>query len=207
MADSDSMLPCDAGALLQRYDPDSRLDSYYDALMVENEKVNLVSRETNRESFDRMVVECLLPLDSLCDTSTSKLPLFENYLDIGSGGGLPLVPLLLSKVIRHATAVERTIKKATALGNILNRLKLNARVISRTFEETKLATQFELVTMRYIKLTPALLSLIMKSLSEEGKFIYYSEPDFKPSDAHVVTHQFSHLSGSPVKHFSIISHK
>ncbi len=207
MSDSDSMLPCDVGALHERYDPDNRLGSYYDALMNENERVNLVSRETDRESFDRMVAECLLPLDQLCEKSSSERSEFKNYLDIGSGGGLPLIPLLLSKRVRKGTAVERTIKKAAALGNVLDSIPLKARIVARTFEETRLEVSYDLITMRYIKLTPSLLSLIMISLTEDGKFVYYSKPDFTPPDAVVVTHRFSHLPDCTAKHFSIISHK
>ncbi|HVP06296.1 MAG TPA: hypothetical protein VMS71_00535, partial [Candidatus Acidoferrum sp.] len=53
----------DVAGIRAKYDPTKRLDLYYSLLMEENKRVNLVSRETSREDFDRMVAESLLPFD------------------------------------------------------------------------------------------------------------------------------------------------
>src|SRR5512140_2142193 len=103
----------DTAATLTRHSNRNLIDRYYLELMKENAKVNLVSRETSREDFDRLFAESLLPLDII---SSGK---FTGYLDIGSGGGIPAIPLLISgRVSGSIVLVERTQKKAAALSNL-----------------------------------------------------------------------------------------
>jgi hypothetical protein len=91
----------DITELLAKYDPKGKLESYHDLLMAENQRVNLVSRETTREDFERLIAESLLPLEIL----TSG---FGSYLDIGSGGGFPAVPILMTeRVVGESILLER----------------------------------------------------------------------------------------------------
>ncbi len=171
MTGSDT-LTLDVGQVIARHlDPD-RLTQYWNLLMAENQKVNLVSRETSREAFDRMVAESLMPLDLLSSD-------FDAYLDIGSGGGLPALVLLLTGRINGETwLVERTQKKTAALSRMLESLSLQALPMPRTFEEVPLTRKFDLITLRYVKLTPQLLRRILPALSPSGVFAYYSKPEF-----------------------------
>ncbi len=104
--------------ILERYLDRQELDKYFSVLMEHNSRVNLVSRETSRDKFDRLVAESLLPLDQLV------LPV-DGYLDIGSGGGFPSLSILLSGLISEGgVMVERTGKKAQALRSMLTELGL-----------------------------------------------------------------------------------
>ncbi len=184
--------------LLQKYLPDGRLDAYFDALMAENEKVNLVSRETTRDAFARLVCESLLPLKTLPDS-------FDKHLDIGSGGGFPAVPIALAgRVGEETTLVERTGKKAAALKSMCATLGIKARVIRQTFEEIKFTTRYDLITLRYVKLTPSLLKSIMGRLRTDGVFVYYSTPEFAPGKFQSMTVKFRSPESEVVKSFTLL---
>ncbi len=188
----------DSAELLQKYLPEGRLDAYFDALMSENEKVNLVSRETTRDAFARLVCESLLPLKTLPDK-------FDKHLDIGSGGGFPAIPIALAgRIGEQTTLVERTGKKAAALESLCATLGLNAKVIRQTFGEIKFTTRYDLVTLRYVKLTPSLLRSIMGRLRGDGVFVYYSTPEFDPGKIQSMTVKFQSPESEAVKSFTLL---
>jgi len=189
----------DTQALLTQYLTPEQLDCYYEQVMEQNRRVNLVSRETKRTDFDRLVAESLLPLGSL--------PAGMNgYLDIGSGGGFPSIPILMSGAVDgECTLVERTGKKARALEQILSRLDLNARVAPLNFHEIREIGQVELVTLRYVKLSESLLGKIMSSLAPSGKFVYYSTPGFDTRDVSFAAYQFQSPQDSVIKSFTVFS--
>lgn len=190
------MITYDSVELLRRLDPANKLERYYELLLQENKRVNLVSRETAGSSSCRAEALVLLPdAESVGRTTTgsalrflaaqSLLPLekiditeVDNYLDIGSGGGFPAIPILLTKRIKQATLVERTRKKAGALRRILLALDIKATIISQSFEETSLEPAFDLITLRLVKLTPKLFNRIFFLLRPSGHFAYYAAPDF-----------------------------
>lgn len=194
MADPLTFVPA---ALIEKFLERSRLDRYFELLMNQNRVVNLVSRETSREDFNRMVAESLLPLDF---TGTD----FSSYLDIGSGGGLPAVPLMLSGIGTDGThLVERTGKKARALGEIITGMDLKAKIEPTNFAELHLKRRFNLVTLRYVKLEPRLLDRILERLEPGGMFVYYSAPGFKVGSGSAVTRRFVSGQGQAVKSLTI----
>lgn len=191
----------DVTELFAKYDPRGKLESYHELLMAENQRVNLVSRETTREKFNRMVAECLLPLDQL-DGRT-----FEHYLDIGAGGGLPLVPLMIARIASHATAAERTHKKARILGQICKALDLPATVRPQTIEDLSFKQQFNLISIRYVKLTEPLFRTISHLLAPGGVVVYYSAVPLKLNDFEITEYNFLDGASDTPKVFSIISSK
>ncbi len=185
----------DVRATLDLFLKPAELDRYFDLLMSENAKVNLVSRETSRADFDRMVAESLLPLTTLTGE-------FINYLDIGSGGGLPAIPVILSgRITGKSMLCERTLKKAVCLKNLVSGLGIKAEVSPNEFLDLKTKLKFDLVTLRYVKLAPILLKSVLASLTPKGTFLYYSEPAFIPANCRVERHQFIDPVGSITKSF------
>lgn len=175
-------LALNIGDIITRHLDPVRLSQYWELLMAENAKVNLVSRETTLAEFNRMVAESLMPLDLVSKN-------FSSYLDIGSGGGLPSIIMLLSGRIQGpAWLVERTQKKTAALSRMLDVLSLQAQPIPETFEEVPLTRKFDLITLRYVKLTPQLLRRILPALAPTGVFAYYAKPAF----------DFSHLNATVI---------
>ena len=189
----------DTQALLAKYLNPEHVGNYYELLMQQNKRVNLVSRETKRADFDRLVAESLLPLGFLPEK-------INGYLDIGSGGGFPSVPILMSGAVNgKSILVERTGKKAGALEQIVKDLGLKAQVVPLDFGEVRDIPQIELVTLRYVKLTSRLLTRIMSRVAPGGKLVYYSTPDFEPRGVLSTTHEFESPQASVIKSFTIFS--
>ncbi len=187
----------DVSSILRQFDPSGMLDRYFDCLMRENARVNLVSRETSREDFNRLAAESLLPLAVMGRR-------FKSYLDIGSGGGLPAIPILLSAQINGDTCLlERTRKKAAALGRIVKALNLKATVLPETLEELTFSSRFNLATLRYVKLTQPLLERILAFLEPTGVLVYYSSSGLECSSASSVSYLFSTESGDATKSFTL----
>lgn len=197
-----AVLPFNRSQLIKRFGAELKLSRFYDLLMVENARVNLVSRETSRSSFDRMAAECLLPLTVLPQPVG-----ICSYLDIGAGGGFPLIPIALSGAAQSLHACERTQKKAAALARIARDLDLHLTVIPRTFEDIHFEQRFDFITLRFVKLTKPLLAGIASVLSEHGVIVYYSEPSFAIDRLTVQRFRFQTSPDQPFKHFCLIARK
>lgn len=201
----DNNIRYDVERVLKVYDPDKRLDEYFRLLMEENEKVNLVSRETSPSDLKRLAAESLLT----CDIIERLHPDFiaDRYLDIGSGGGLPAIPLLLARKASAASLVERTVKKAVALERIVKKLQLNAQVVGKNFEEVVFNKTFNLITLRYIKLTDALLKKIFINLTLGGFFVYYAPTVLETYKNLSQTFQYSSAEDDVVKSLTLYQKK
>ncbi len=163
--------------LFSKYDPDRKLELFFDLLTEENKRVNLVSRETKRDDLRRLAAESLAPLELVGEKR------YRSYLDIGSGGGFPSIPIMTAAAagvieVEQVRLFERTQKRAAALGRIISGLNLQAEIVAEDFPGKDTSTRFDLVTLRYVKLTPKLLTAIFKSLHRSGLFVYYSQPEF-----------------------------
>ena len=109
------------------------LAAYLELLLGANAGVNLVSR---REAVPEILVERHL-VDAL-----EALPLFPSrgvkqlrLLDVGSGGGLPAIPLLIVRGDVDGVLVESVGKKARFLEEAVRSLGLTARVLNARFPD------------------------------------------------------------------------
>jgi 16S rRNA G527 N7-methylase RsmG len=191
MIQESSPINLSSADLFGKYDPDQKLEPFFDLLMEENKRVNLVSRETKRDDLRRLSAESLAPLELIGEKRC------RFYLDIGSGGGFPSIPIMTAaasgvieveqvrliertqkRAVEQVRLIERTQKRAAALGRITSGLNLQAEIVPEDFPGKDTSTKFDLVTLRYVKLTPKLLTAIFESLHRSGLFIYYSQPEF-----------------------------
>ncbi len=106
----------------------SQLTSYYELLLRWNPRLHLVAPCSPEEFARRHILESLLLLPHLKSQAL--------VVDVGSGGGLPLVPCLLVRNDITATLIEASPKKAVFLREALKSLKLDQRatVIADRFE-------------------------------------------------------------------------
>ncbi len=196
----------DPSELLKRFDPQNKLERYYQLLLQENEKINLVSRETGTAGLTglkKLAAQSLLPIEKIGAVD------IDNYLDIGSGGGFPAIPIILTRRIKQACLVERTRKKAGALRRMLLALEIKATIIDQSFEETSFEPVLDLITLRLVKLTPQLFNRIFFLLRPGGYFVYYAAPDFDLTDKAVsgATYHHSTSSGKATGCFTIFRKK
>jgi 16S rRNA (guanine527-N7)-methyltransferase len=104
-----------------------KMDAFIDFLLAYNQKVNLVSRRSTRETLLALIRETLLLADHV------STPL---VIDAGSGGGLLGIPLALSLPAKKFILVEPIHKKVVFLNEALDHLGLdNARVCEGAVQE------------------------------------------------------------------------
>jgi 16S rRNA (guanine527-N7)-methyltransferase len=137
-----------------------------------------------------------LAAESLLPLLRPEIGNISRYLDIGSGGGFPALPIMLTRRIDNAFLIERTRKKASALRRILVDLGLTATIEARSFDEITFDGRFDLVTMRLVKLTPRLLKAILRCLDDGAFLIHYSRPGFDLSGIEVSSTTYYYTIGS-----------
>src|SRR6185437_9923927 len=117
----------------------TRLGEYYSLLTRWNDRLHLVAPCEPEEFAVRHVLESLLLLQ--------HLPPNAKIADIGSGGGLPIIPCLIARPDLGATLIESSQKKVVFLREALNRLGLQAVVVAQRFEDVP-APDVSFVTCR-----------------------------------------------------------
>ena len=115
----------------------TRLGQYYSLLTRWNDRLHLVAPCSPEEFAVRHVLESLLLL--------KHLPSNAMVADIGSGGGLPIIPCLIARSDLEATLIESSQKKAVFLREASK--QLNATIIARSFEDIP-APRVSFVTCR-----------------------------------------------------------
>lgn len=131
----------------------TQLGEYYSLLTRWNDRLHLVAPCSPEEFAVRHVLESLLLL--------RYLPAKATVADIGSGGGLPIVPCLIARPDLEATLIESSQKKVVFLREASNRLTLRTTIIARPFEDIP-APSVSFVTSRaldqFMRKLPALIN-------------------------------------------------
>jgi 16S rRNA (guanine527-N7)-methyltransferase len=147
--------------------------NYWNFLLKYNKYINLISRNQNLEnSFISHIVDSLTPL-------MFQLPLKSNYLDIGSGGGLPAIPLTIVRPFWRTTLVEAKKKKSEYLRqaglfcNFSNFAVINEHIDSHSkfFPEP-----FNFITTRGFASLSDTIPLICSFLAKDGIFLAFKGP-------------------------------
>ena len=105
----------------------ARLGTYYSLLTRWNERLHLVAPCSPEEFATRHVLESLILLEHLPQEAT--------IADIGSGGGLPIIPCLIARPDVEATLIESSQKKMVFLREALAAVGRKATMLSQRFEE------------------------------------------------------------------------
>ena len=129
------------------------LGEYYSLLTRWNDRLHLVAPCSPEEFAVRHVLESLLLL--------KHLPQNARIADIGSGGGLPIIPCLIARPDLEATLIESSQKKVIFLREASKHLDLRTTIIARPFEDVP-APPVSFVTCRaldqFMRKLPALIS-------------------------------------------------
>jgi 16S rRNA (guanine527-N7)-methyltransferase len=130
------------------------LARYYRLLNVWNPRLHLVSFRSPKEFATRHVLESLFLL--------RYLPQGAHLADVGSGGGLPIIPCLIARSDLQAVLLEASKKKAVFLREVLRETiaKERAQLIAERFENVATPT-VDFVTCRALERFEAMLPLLM----------------------------------------------
>lgn len=154
------------------------LESFAKLLRKWNAVQNLVSRETESALWERHIVDSVQILPLL-------RPSDERFLDIGSGGGMPAIPMAIA--LKGGPAqfqlVEPISKKVAFLRQAIRELGLSATVHagrsdSLDSRETTGAGGFDAITSRALAALPMLLGLIHPFFGPETRAILHKGRDY-----------------------------
>ncbi len=123
-----------------------RLAHFASLVAEKNDNVNLISRK----DIDNLIENHVFVSAFISEFLPNKV---NRFIDIGTGGGFPGIPLAIIKPLLHGVLVDSTTKKIEAVQKFIKELKLNnvvaenSRVESDEFKE-KYADSFDLVISR-----------------------------------------------------------
>jgi 16S rRNA (guanine527-N7)-methyltransferase len=98
---------------------EAALETYIDHLLDWNSKINLVSRAVSRETIREHVVHSLLPV------AIGMVLQHREWIDTGTGGGLPGVPLAITNPDKHWILNDNVKKKMRAVSDIIRKTGVN----------------------------------------------------------------------------------
>ncbi|MGA7570885.1 MAG: 16S rRNA (guanine(527)-N(7))-methyltransferase RsmG, partial [Candidatus Aquilonibacter sp.] len=138
-----------------------RLVAYGDAVLEANRQFNLTGAKTAADFAPHI-------LDSLSIAGQVR----ESLVDIGSGGGLPAIPLAIVTGT-PVTMIETTLKKARVLERMLDELGLTGAVVAERAEvaghDAHLREGFATGTARAVATAPTVIELLLPFVAVGGQ--------------------------------------
>ena len=160
-----------------------KLEKYQTLVLEKNRSVNLFSSKDIHIFWERHI------LDSI--KSNEYIKGHMRVCDIGSGGGMPGIPLAIINSNVKFFLFERRDKKADFLLNIKEELVLgNVFIVNANFIDYK-SEKYDLFLSRAVKLTDNILN--HANLLSEGRnslYIYYFGSNF---DYNNINYRFKHI--------------
>ena len=153
-------------------DAESRFADYADLLAEANLAFGLLSSGDVEHIRERHFLDSLTPLLLRIIEPCGRL------LDIGSGAGLPGIPLAIAAPGLDVTMVESIGRKARFVERALDTLDLaNAEIIHCRADDLAGRGGFDYCTARAVSAISNLLSIMASHLRDGGKGIFYKGPN------------------------------
>ena len=145
----------------------AKLLDFSKALLQWNKRTNLISKNDERRVFSRHIVDSL---------SAKSFLVGHSIVDIGSGAGLPGLPLAIASPHKKFTLYERMKKRAHFMQFVIANLGIdNAQVIEAPFEEiVSKGESFNCVVSRGVRSAEALWPLVESAITKTGRLIVYA---------------------------------
>lgn len=142
------------------------LRTYFELLHVWNPRLHLVGPCSPEKFATRHVLESLVALKYIDEGA--------HVADIGSGGGLPIIPCLIVRSDIRATLIESSTKKAVFLREALRATDTSERaeVIPERFEKIGL-TDATVVTCRALDRFQSMFSKIFESSPASSRLLLF----------------------------------
>lgn len=155
-------------------DPDqvAKLKRYYELLIEGNKKTNLTRIVDEREAVVKHFYDSLTVL-SVLPPELREAPL--RFIDVGTGGGFPGIPLLIVCPNWHGTLMDATGKKVAFLAESISALGLNGVALHGRAEEVARdpahRDRYDLAFARAVAEMSALSELCLPFVKVGGRFV------------------------------------
>lgn len=127
-----------------------------------NTKINLISRKDIDALEERHLIHCLAITNALTLKKGARI------LDVGTGGGLPGLPMAICYPQAKFTLIDSIAKKVGVVQAVADALGLE-NVEAKQVRAEALKTQFDFVTGRAVKNLPEFLSWISDNLQKGNR--------------------------------------
>lgn len=150
-------------------DETSSLFDYYKELFEWNRRINLISK-SDKERFVKRHL-----LDSLSIERYIKIKKGDTLLDIGSGNGLPGIPIAIRFPESCVTLLEANRKKCVFIQHIIAKLQLtNVKLICDRFEKIYSdIDKFSVVFVRGVRVSSQMQRMLEFCLQKRGKLVLF----------------------------------
>jgi len=157
------------------------VEAYYRYLIKINETLNLTRITTPEDFWIKNILDTLLIVKEVPDLVGSDLERYVRVVDMGSGGGIPLIPLALAFPFCEFTGFESRQKKAFFLQDVIEVLELkNCQVHAMRSGEASIKPEFkgkfDIITARAVAKIEKLVPETFKFLSSKGRMVFYKTP-------------------------------
>ena len=135
------------------------LSDYVDLLIKANKKLNLISKSTENDIWERHILDSA-QLITLFPSET------KTVCDVGSGAGLPGVVLKIIHMSLNVTIVEPSKRKSDFIKYVSDELGLNLNVIQEKYEDIRIDRKSfsKVITARALKPLDKLIPLFYKDI-------------------------------------------
>jgi 16S rRNA (guanine(527)-N(7))-methyltransferase RsmG len=160
------------------------LEGYFRLLAQWNAKINLTALPLDNptdETFDRLLVEPL--------AAARQIPIHQvlTWIDLGSGGGSPAVPLKIARPSLSLTMVEAKERKGAFLREAIRVLDLKDACVETCRFETLVGDErfegnVDLLTVRAVRVDSDLLQAVGSFLKPGGHLLLFRPPHSPSGD-------------------------
>ncbi len=156
-------------------DHEEELHRLTQIFLEENSKINLSALRTEEQCWNGNILDSLAFLDLLPKLSTNQR---VKILDMGTGGGFPLLPLAICLPDAQLVGLDSTQKKIDAVQRIIDPMKIrNAQLIAGRAEEIghhpHYREQFDIVTSRAVAEINVLLEYCSPFVKPGGTIVLW----------------------------------
>lgn len=148
-------------------DKQEKIRSYLELVIEKNKELNLTRIDTEEKGMLLHIEDSLSCLDEFCNMD-------GKFLDIGTGGGFPGVPLAIASN-RTGVLIDSVQKKARAVQEMIEELGLNNQIQARGIRSEELALEvgerFTTIVARAVSSLPAVMELAAPLLVMDGELI------------------------------------
>ncbi|MGM0431534.1 MAG: 16S rRNA (guanine(527)-N(7))-methyltransferase RsmG [Spirochaetota bacterium] len=151
-----------------------QLSAYLGELELWNPRYKLMAARTRAEIISRHIADSLAPwkmFASVCEMYSGEKPL--QVADIGSGNGMPGIPLAIVFPQVHVSLIERSAKRAGFLRNALAVTGLLPRAAVVQQDIGALNSRFDILVFRAFRPLPEVIRQLEDLLAQRGVMFAY----------------------------------